>query len=59
MHPAPMSVDLNRTTIARLAVERLLWRMKNGTSSPPVVVTVSATLPQDSIAVPTFETSGV
>jgi LacI family transcriptional regulator len=44
MHPAPASVDLNRHTIARLAVERLLWRMKNGLSSPSVVVTVSPTL---------------
>lgn len=46
MHPEPVSVDLNRTTIARLAVERLLWRMKNGISSPPVVITVAATLPE-------------
>lgn len=46
MHPSPVSVDLNRSTIARLAVERLLWRMKNGTSSPPVVITVAATLPE-------------
>jgi DNA-binding LacI/PurR family transcriptional regulator len=44
MHPAPASVDLNRQTIARLAVERLLWRMKNGMSSPRVVVTVTPTL---------------
>src|SRR5688500_17310337 len=44
MHPAPASVDLNRHTIARLAVERLLWRMENGLSSPSVVVTVSPTL---------------
>jgi DNA-binding LacI/PurR family transcriptional regulator len=44
MHPAPASIDLNREMIARLAVERLLWRMKNGVSSPSVVVTVSPTL---------------
>ena len=44
MHPAPPSVDLNRQTIARLAVERLLWRMRNGVESPSVVMTVSPTL---------------
>jgi LacI family transcriptional regulator len=44
MRPPPPSIDLNRTTIARLAVERLLWRMKNGTSSPSIVVTVTPTL---------------
>jgi DNA-binding LacI/PurR family transcriptional regulator len=45
MHPAPPpSIDLNREMIARLAVERLLWRMKNGVSSPSVVTTVSPTL---------------
>ncbi|MGB7161445.1 MAG: LacI family DNA-binding transcriptional regulator [Tepidisphaeraceae bacterium] len=44
MRPAPASIDLNRQTIARLAVERLLWRMKNGVSSPRVVITVSPTL---------------
>jgi DNA-binding LacI/PurR family transcriptional regulator len=44
MRPAPASIDLNRDMIARLAVERLLWRMKNGVSSPSVVVTVSPTL---------------
>jgi LacI family transcriptional regulator len=44
MRPSPPSIDLNRTTIARLAVERLLWRMKNGTSSPSVVITVTPTL---------------
>ena len=42
--PAPASIDLNRQTIARLAVERLLWRMKNGVTSPRVVITVSPTL---------------
>jgi len=44
MHPAPPSIDINRTTIARLAVERLWWRMKNGMRSPSVVTTVSPTL---------------
>ena len=44
MRPAPPSIDLNRTTIARLAVERLLWRMKNGTGSPSIVITVTPTL---------------
>lgn len=44
MHPAPPSVDLNRHTIARLAVERLLWRMKHGMTSPGVVTTVAPTL---------------
>jgi LacI family transcriptional regulator len=44
MRPPPASIDLNREMIARLAVERLLWRMKNGVSSPSVVTTVSPTL---------------
>jgi LacI family transcriptional regulator len=44
MRPPPASIDLNRDMIARLAVERLLWRMKNGLSSPSVVTTVSPTL---------------
>ena len=44
MHPAPPSIDINRQTIARLAVERLWWRMKNGMRSPSVVTTVSPTL---------------
>jgi DNA-binding LacI/PurR family transcriptional regulator len=44
MHPQPSSIDLNREMIARLAVERLLWRMKNGVSSPSVMTTVSPTL---------------
>jgi DNA-binding LacI/PurR family transcriptional regulator len=44
MRPPPPSIDLNRTTIARLAVERLLWRMKNGTGSPSIVITVTPTL---------------
>jgi len=47
MHPAPPSIDINKQTIARLAVERLFWRMKNGLSSPSVVVTVSPTLGGD------------
>ncbi|MGN6507168.1 MAG: LacI family DNA-binding transcriptional regulator [Tepidisphaeraceae bacterium] len=40
----PASVDLNRNTVARLAVDRLFWRMRNGMASPAVVVTVSPTL---------------
>ena len=44
MRPPPPSIDLNRTTIARLAVERLLWRMRNGMASPSVVITVTPTL---------------
>ena len=44
MHPPPASIDLNRKTVARLAVERLLWRMRYGMSSPSIVVTVSPTL---------------
>ena len=44
MRPAPASIDLNRDMIARLAVERLLWRMKNGVASPNVVTTVRPTL---------------
>src|SRR5205085_7188100 len=47
MHPAPVSIDLNRNTIARLAVERLLWRMKYGVASPRVVVTVTPTVGPD------------
>jgi LacI family transcriptional regulator len=49
MHSPPPSIDLNRTMIARLAVERLLWRMKNGVSSPNVVTTVSPTLMGDNL----------
>ncbi len=44
MRPPPASIDLNRDMIARLAVERLLWRMKNGVTSPSVQITVSPTL---------------
>jgi LacI family transcriptional regulator len=47
MRPPPVSIDLNREMIARLAVERLLWRMKNGVTSPSVVTTVSPTLMHD------------
>jgi hypothetical protein len=50
MHPRPPSIDINTQTIARLAVERLFWRMKNGLSSPSVTVTVSPTLNGDSAA---------
>lgn len=44
MRPSPASIDLHRQTIARLAVERLFWRMRNGMTSPSVVITVSPTL---------------
>src|SRR5689334_559722 len=50
MHPSPPSIDINKQTIARLAVERLFWRMKNGLASPSVVVTVSPTLGGDNAA---------
>lgn len=46
MTPPPASIDINRRAIARLAVERLFWRMKHGTSFPSVTVTVSPTLPE-------------
>ena len=41
---APLAQLPNALTIARLAVERLFWRMRNGMSSPSVVITVSPTL---------------
>jgi len=44
MNPRPVSIDPGRETIARLAVERLLWRMREGTSSPPVRIVVSPML---------------
>lgn len=44
LQPRPISIDLNRNTIARLAVDRLLWRMRNGMASPSIVTTVSPTL---------------
>jgi LacI family transcriptional regulator len=44
LQPKPTSIDLNRTTIARLAVDRLLWRMRHGMASPSIVVTVTPTL---------------
>ena len=47
--PPPASIDLNRSTIARLAVERLLWRMRHGMSSPSITVTVSPTLNFESV----------
>jgi LacI family transcriptional regulator len=40
MHPRPQTVDLNRETIAELAVERLFWRMRNGVSAPQVTLMV-------------------
>jgi LacI family transcriptional regulator len=44
LQPKPASIDLNRTTIARLAVDRLFWRMRNGMTSPSIVITVTPTL---------------
>jgi LacI family transcriptional regulator len=44
MDPMPESIDLNREAVARLAVERLLWRMKNGVDDPSIVMTVSPML---------------
>jgi LacI family transcriptional regulator len=45
LHPRPVSIDPGRETIARLAVERLLYRMHEGMdSSPPVRIVVSPTL---------------
>ena len=40
MHPQPQTIDLNRETIAELAVERLFWRMRHGTSAPQVTLQV-------------------
>jgi len=42
-HP-PVSIDLALDHIAHLAVERLLWRMRQGTQSPPVTVLASPVL---------------
>lgn len=47
MHPRPVSVDLNRKMIARLAVERLYWRMKNGVDSPSVEIVVAPSIGQE------------
>ncbi len=47
LDPAPTSIDLNREMIARLAVERLLLRMKENHPSPPVQIAVSPTLHGD------------
>lgn len=44
MHPAPQSIDLNRRAIARLAVERLLWRMRHGASAPAITIAVAPML---------------
>jgi hypothetical protein len=52
MDPPPESIDLNRKAVARLAVERLLWRMKNGPAAPSVVITVSPALAGRSILQP-------
>jgi DNA-binding LacI/PurR family transcriptional regulator len=55
MRPSPASIDLHRQTIARLAVERLFWRMRNGMTSPSVVITVSPTLGNNGGAVAAAE----
>jgi DNA-binding LacI/PurR family transcriptional regulator len=44
MDPPPVSIDLNREIIARLAVERLLWRMREGLGEPPVRIVVGPRL---------------
>src|SRR5262249_9410823 len=44
LDPQPMSIDLNREVIARLAVERLLWRMREGMESPSVRIVVGPKL---------------
>jgi DNA-binding LacI/PurR family transcriptional regulator len=57
MDPPPESIDLNRKAVARLAVERLLWRMKNGPAAPSVVITVSPALASRSILQPAATTT--
>ena len=61
MDPVPESIDLNRKAVARLAVERLLWRMKNGPAAPSIVITVSPALAGrgNGIAQPPVPMSGV
>jgi DNA-binding LacI/PurR family transcriptional regulator len=44
MDPPPASIDLNRKSIARLAVERLLWRMRHRMASPAITISVSPVL---------------
>jgi DNA-binding LacI/PurR family transcriptional regulator len=44
LDPPPVSIDLNREMIARLAVERLLWRMREGMQASPVRIVVSPVL---------------
>ena len=44
IHPQPQTIDLNREAIAELAVERLFWRMRNGTTAPQVTLQVRPTL---------------
>jgi LacI family transcriptional regulator len=41
LYPRPLSVDLHKREIARQAVERLLWRMRNGVESPQVTISVA------------------
>jgi DNA-binding LacI/PurR family transcriptional regulator len=59
MDPVPESIDLNRKAVARLAVERLLWRMKNGPSAPAIVITVSpALIPRSTTVMPPLSANG-
>src|SRR5258708_31479274 len=51
LHPQPVSIDPGRETIARLAVERLLWRMREGTVSPPLRVILPPTLNEHTASV--------
>ena len=44
VEPQPVSIDLNRELIARLAVERLLWRIREGLDSPSVRIVVGPKL---------------
>ncbi len=44
MDPAPATMDLNHEAIAQQAVERLLWRMRNGTAVPQATLCVRPTL---------------
>jgi LacI family transcriptional regulator len=42
--PHPVSIDLNREVIARLAIERLLWRIREQQASPSVRILVGPKL---------------
>src|SRR5262249_30172561 len=43
--PPPASIDLNRETIACLAAERLMWRMRQPSEVPQALICVRPTLP--------------